>query len=44
MRINSKLLLAVTSMSLLFTATAKAELNVFACEPEYAALAQTLAP
>ncbi|QDE33312.1 zinc ABC transporter substrate-binding protein [Shewanella polaris] len=31
-------------MSLLFTATAKAELNVFACEPEYAALAQTLAP
>ncbi|WP_350431798.1 zinc ABC transporter substrate-binding protein [Shewanella sp. H8] len=43
MRINSKLLLAVTSMSLLFTATAKAELNVFACEPEYAALAQTLA-
>ncbi|MGI2108332.1 metal ABC transporter solute-binding protein, Zn/Mn family [Shewanella frigidimarina] len=44
MHINSKLLLAVTSMSLLFTATAKAELNVFACEPEYAALAQTLAP
>jgi zinc/manganese transport system substrate-binding protein len=43
-RINSKLLLAVTSMSLLFTATAKAELNVFACEPEYAALALALAP
>jgi zinc/manganese transport system substrate-binding protein len=43
-RINFKLLLAVTSMSLLFTATAKAELKVFACEPEYAALAQTLAP
>ncbi|GGQ32535.1 metal ABC transporter solute-binding protein, Zn/Mn family [Shewanella litoralis] len=44
MRINSKMLLAVTSLSLLFTATAKAELNVFACEAEYGALAKTLAP
>ena len=44
MRINSKLLLAVAAMPLLFTATAKAELNVFACEAEYAALAQVLAP
>lgn len=44
MRINSKLLLAVAVMPLLFTATAKAELNVFACEVEYAALAKALAP
>lgn len=44
MRINSKLLLAVAVMPLLFTATAKAELNVFACEAEYASLAKTLAP
>lgn len=44
MRINSKLLLAVAAMPLLFTATAKAELNVFACEVEYAALAKALAP
>ncbi|NCO70727.1 MULTISPECIES: zinc ABC transporter substrate-binding protein [Shewanella] len=44
MRINTKLLLAVASMSLLFTATAQAELNVFACEPEYAALTLALAP
>lgn len=44
MRINSKMLLAVAAMPLLFTATAKAELNVFACEVEYAALAKALAP
>ena len=44
MRINSKILLAVAVMPLLFTATAKAELNVIACEAEYGALAKAIAP
>ncbi|MGL4614986.1 MAG: metal ABC transporter solute-binding protein, Zn/Mn family [Shewanella sp.] len=45
MRINSKLLrcLGVGCM-LTYTGMAHAELNVFACEPEYAALAKALAP
>lgn len=44
-RINSKLLrcLGVGCM-LTYTGMAHAELNVFACEPEYAALAKALAP
>ncbi|MBB1268238.1 metal ABC transporter solute-binding protein, Zn/Mn family [Shewanella sp. SR44-3] len=49
MRINFKQklylgLIAFASLSSFYSVSAKAELNVFACEPEYAALVQTLAP
>lgn len=45
MRINSNLAtLALVALSLTYTGLAHAELNIFACEPEYAALAKELAP
>lgn len=45
MRINSKLVkLAAVALSAAYMGLAHAELNVFACEPEYAALAKELAP
>ncbi|GAA0780561.1 MULTISPECIES: metal ABC transporter solute-binding protein, Zn/Mn family [Pseudomonadati] len=44
MPINSKLIKIASVLALLCSTTAHAELNVFACEPEYAALAQSLAP
>ena len=45
MRINSNLAkLAAVALSVTYTGLAHAELNVFACEPEYAALAKELAP
>jgi zinc/manganese transport system substrate-binding protein len=37
-------LIAFASLSSFYSVSAKAELNVFACEPEYAALVQILAP
>jgi zinc/manganese transport system substrate-binding protein len=37
-------LVTIVSVSSLYTRSAQAELNVFACEPEYGALIQTLAP
>ncbi len=44
-RINSKIVRAsVAAIGLAYGCTAQAELNIFACEPEYAALAQELAP
>lgn len=45
MRINSKLIkLAVTALAVSYSGLATAQLNIFACEPEYAALAKELAP
>ncbi|MCG9695531.1 zinc ABC transporter substrate-binding protein [Shewanella sp. Isolate11] len=45
MRINSKFIKAsCAALALSFVNTAQAELNIFACEPEYAALAKALAP
>ncbi|MFC1518862.1 metal ABC transporter solute-binding protein, Zn/Mn family [Pseudomonadota bacterium] len=45
MRINSKkLILAAGIFASLLTSSANAALNVFACEPEYGALAKALAP
>ncbi|KPZ73617.1 metal ABC transporter solute-binding protein, Zn/Mn family [Shewanella sp. 10N.286.52.A9] len=45
MRINSKTLIAIGALFSPFLAgSANAQLNVFACEPEYAALSQELAP
>lgn len=49
MRINFKQklywgLIAFASLSSFYSVSARAELNVFACEPEYAALVQALAP
>lgn len=45
MHINSKLAkLAATALVLSYSSIASAELNIFACEPEYAALAKELAP
>ncbi|MCE9685852.1 zinc ABC transporter substrate-binding protein [Shewanella sp. AS16] len=45
MRINSKLAkFAAVGLTLAYTGLAHAELNVFACEPEYAALTKELAP
>lgn len=45
MRINSNLAkLAAVALSVTYTGLAHAELNVFACEPEYAALTKELAP
>jgi zinc/manganese transport system substrate-binding protein len=37
-------LVTIATLSSLYTRSAQAELNVFACEPEYGALIQTLAP
>ncbi|MGI2065721.1 metal ABC transporter solute-binding protein, Zn/Mn family [Shewanella sp. MF08487] len=45
MRINSNLAkVAAVALSITYTGLAHAELNVFACEPEYAALTKELAP
>ncbi|WP_076412030.1 metal ABC transporter solute-binding protein, Zn/Mn family [Shewanella sp. UCD-KL12] len=45
MRINSKLIkVAVTALAVSYSGLATAQLNIFACEPEYAALAKELAP
>ncbi|MBT1444174.1 zinc ABC transporter substrate-binding protein [Shewanella sp. JM162201] len=44
MRINSKLLAVSAALMLGHSAPALAAVNVFACEPEYAALAKELAP
>lgn len=45
MRINSKVIQAsCLAMTLTLTSAAQAALNVFACEPEYAALVNELAP
>ncbi len=45
MRINSKKLIVMGALcSAFLTSAANAQLNVFACEPEYAALAQEIAP
>ncbi|MGL4712102.1 MAG: metal ABC transporter solute-binding protein, Zn/Mn family [Shewanella sp.] len=45
MRINSNIAkLAFVALSVTYTGLAYAELNVFACEPEYAALVKELAP
>ncbi|WP_428848308.1 metal ABC transporter solute-binding protein, Zn/Mn family [Shewanella olleyana] len=45
MRINSKKLIMMGALcSAFITSAANAQLNVFACEPEYAALAQEIAP
>ncbi|MCE9679842.1 zinc ABC transporter substrate-binding protein [Shewanella sp. AS1] len=45
MHINSKLIkLSCAAMAMVFAQAAQAELNIFACEPEYAALAKELAP
>ncbi|MGZ9897294.1 metal ABC transporter solute-binding protein, Zn/Mn family [Shewanella gaetbuli] len=45
MRINSKLIKAAAGFAALVCSTAAhAELNVFACEPEYASLVKSLAP
>ncbi|QYK04763.1 metal ABC transporter solute-binding protein, Zn/Mn family [Shewanella zhangzhouensis] len=44
MRINSKLLGGLLALTLGHSASAVAGLNIFACEPEYAALAKELAP
>lgn len=43
-RINSKLLGGLLALTLGHSASAVAGLNIFACEPEYAALAKELAP
>lgn len=44
-RINSKFSrIAFAAAGLVFASGAQAQLNIFACEPEYAALAQELAP
>ena len=45
MHINSNLAkVAAVALSITYTGLAHAELNVFACEPEYAALTKALAP
>ncbi|QSX29581.1 zinc ABC transporter substrate-binding protein [Shewanella cyperi] len=44
MRINSKLLGALLALSFGHSSMAMAALNIFACEPEYGALAKELAP
>lgn len=44
MRINSKISAALAALLLGHSAAALAEVNIFACEPEYAALAKELAP
>ena len=45
MRINSKLIKAAAGFAaLVCSSAAHAQLNVFACEPEYASLAKSLAP
>lgn len=45
MRINSKFVgLATAALTLVVSWQAQASLNIFACEPEYAALAKSLAP
>ncbi|QPG60603.2 zinc ABC transporter substrate-binding protein [Shewanella eurypsychrophilus] len=45
MRINSKLVKsAIAAVVVSYSSIASAELNIFACEPEYAALAKELAP
>ncbi|MDX1279969.1 metal ABC transporter solute-binding protein, Zn/Mn family [Shewanella colwelliana] len=45
MRINSKVIKAsCAALALTFTSGVQAQLNIFACEPEYAALAKELAP
>lgn len=45
MRINSNLAkVAMLALTVGYTSLANAELNIFACEPEYAALAKALAP
>lgn len=45
MRINSKLVKsAIAAIVVSYSSVASAELNIFACEPEYAALAKELAP
>ncbi|WP_394389510.1 metal ABC transporter solute-binding protein, Zn/Mn family [Shewanella woodyi] len=45
MRINSNLAkVAALALTLGYSSLASAELNIFACEPEYAALAKELAP
>ncbi|AQS40361.1 ABC-type metal ion transport system, periplasmic component/surface adhesin [Shewanella psychrophila] len=45
MRINSKLVKsAIAAVVMSYSSIASAELNIFACEPEYAALAKELAP
>ncbi|WP_172605638.1 metal ABC transporter solute-binding protein, Zn/Mn family [Shewanella benthica] len=45
MRINSKLVKsAIAAVVVSYSSMASAELNIFACEPEYAALAKELAP
>jgi zinc/manganese transport system substrate-binding protein len=43
-RINSNLLKVAAFLSVAYTGLAQASLNIFACEPEYAALARELAP
>jgi zinc/manganese transport system substrate-binding protein len=42
--INSKMLKIAIGLTLVCSSAAHAQLNVFACEPEYAALTQSLAP
>ncbi|WP_322619571.1 metal ABC transporter solute-binding protein, Zn/Mn family [Shewanella sp. YLB-07] len=45
MRINSKLVKsAIAAIVVSYSSIASAELNIFACEPEYASLAKELAP
>ncbi|MEI6859028.1 MAG: zinc ABC transporter substrate-binding protein [Shewanella sp.] len=45
MRINSRLVkTAIAAVVVSYSSLASAELNIFACEPEYAALAKELAP
>ncbi|QBF83522.1 zinc ABC transporter substrate-binding protein [Shewanella maritima] len=43
-RINSKLKAITAAAAIAFSSQAQAELNVFACEPEYASLTKELAP